>query len=186
MDWYLSNRADERALPIADRHYNRQKVGSPQFVPPGRCLVLLTKQADALWVTSWPLPEYVKHAWPGAWVCSCFRNESTALSSDLILQAVAATRWKWPDVPQLGMITFINPKKVRKKRDFGRCFLRAGFVDATCPLHTAKEAGCQSCLGMTKDGLVAKQLWVGDMPDAESPLVWHGDQPPLFPDLLRA
>lgn len=37
--WALSHRADARALPIADRHYNRQKIGSPQFVPPGRCVV---------------------------------------------------------------------------------------------------------------------------------------------------
>jgi hypothetical protein len=61
MRWYLSHRADPRALVLADRHYNRQKIGSPQFVPPGRCLVLLTRNADALWVTSWPYAEYVRH-----------------------------------------------------------------------------------------------------------------------------
>ena len=60
MNWRLSHRADARALPIADRHYNRQKVGTPQFVPPGRCLVLLTEDAGALWVTSWPFAEYVR------------------------------------------------------------------------------------------------------------------------------
>ncbi len=38
--WRLSNRADRDCLPLADRHYNRQKIGSPQFVPPGRCCVL--------------------------------------------------------------------------------------------------------------------------------------------------
>src|SRR6266496_775871 len=64
--WLLSYRADPRALRLADRHYNRQKVGSAQFVPPGRCLVLLTEAADALWVTSYPLAEYVQHAWAGA------------------------------------------------------------------------------------------------------------------------
>jgi hypothetical protein len=41
--WKLSNRADPVAVAIADRHYNRQKVGTPQFVPPGRCLVLLAE-----------------------------------------------------------------------------------------------------------------------------------------------
>ena len=40
MIWSLSNRADPFARDIADRHYNRQKIGSPQFVPPGRCVVL--------------------------------------------------------------------------------------------------------------------------------------------------
>ena len=94
MRWALSHRFDARALPLADRHYNRQKVGSPQFVPPGRCLVLLTEDARALWVTSWPFAEFTKHAWAGAWVCSAFRNEAPDLylSSDLVREAVAATR----------------------------------------------------------------------------------------------
>ncbi len=39
MIWHISHRADPFARDIADRHYNRQKIGSPQFVPPGRCLV---------------------------------------------------------------------------------------------------------------------------------------------------
>jgi hypothetical protein len=75
MQWERSHRFDARALPLADRHYNRRKVGSPQFVPPGRCLVLLTPDATALWTTSWPFAEYVRHAWPGAWVNSLFRRE---------------------------------------------------------------------------------------------------------------
>ena len=29
MIWQKSNRADPRCLPLADRHYNRQKIGSP-------------------------------------------------------------------------------------------------------------------------------------------------------------
>ena len=161
MDWYLSHRADRRALPLADRHYNRQKPGSGHFVPPGRCLVLLTAGADALRVSSWPLPAYVKHLWPGAWVCSCFRNESPALSSELIRQAVAATRFRWPDVPPLGMVTFIDPGKVRKKRDWGRCFLRAGLV----------------LCGRTKGGLLTLRLMPDRMPRAEPAL---GTQLSLF------
>lgn len=153
MHWYSSHRADKRALPIADRHYNRQKIGSPQFVPPGRCLVLLTTDADALWVTSWPFAEFVRHAWAGAWVCSCFRNESHILSSLLITQAVQATRWKFGEPPELGMVTFVDPTKVRRKRDFGRCYRKAGFIEC----------------GTTKGGLVALQLLPVDMPAAEPP-----------------
>lgn len=63
--WRRSYRADPAALPLADRHYNRQKIGSPQFVPPGTCLVLLTEDRSAVWVTSWPKAEYVQHAWGG-------------------------------------------------------------------------------------------------------------------------
>lgn len=154
MRWLLSDRFDPPARRIADRHYNRQKVGSPQFVPPGRCVVLRTPEADAFWVTSWPFAEYVKHAWPGAWVCSAFRNESTHLSSELVTEAVAATLSVWPDPPALGMVTFVNAAKVRHKRDPGRCFLRAGFLR----------------VGETKGGLVALQLLPEDMPEAEPAL----------------
>lgn len=128
MRWRLSWKADPRALPLADRHYNRQKVGAPQFAPPARhVLVLLTEPADALWISAWPDAEYVRHAWAGAWVCTLFRNESPHLSSDLIVEAVAATRHAWGDPPELGMVTFVDETKVRRKRDPGRCFLRAGF-----------------------------------------------------------
>lgn len=127
MRWCLSHRAHPRAVALADRHYSRQKPGTPQFVPPGQCLVLLTEAADAVWVTSWPFPEYVKHRWPGAWVCSIFRNEGDELSSELIAEAVAATRWVWPEVPHLGMVTFVDRRKVRSTNP-GYCFLQAGFV----------------------------------------------------------
>ncbi len=126
--WRLSHRFDRRALPLADAHYNRQKPGTPQFVPPGRCLVLLTADAGALWVISWPYPEYVKHRCPGAWVNSLFRREHGPLASDLIRDAVAATRAHYGSPPALGLVSFVDADKVRKKRDPGRCYLRAGFI----------------------------------------------------------
>lgn len=151
--WVLSFRASPSARAIADRHYNRQSIGAPQFVPPGRCLVL-EAEGPALWVTSWPFPEYVKHGWPGAWICSAFRREGgDILASELITAAVAATRWRWPEVPELGMVTFIDTRKVRRKRDPGRCYLRAGFRP----------------VGTTLGGLVALQLLPSDMPPALAP-----------------
>lgn len=153
MLWHLSDRADPRALPLADRHYNRQKIGAPQFVPPGRCLVLITADADALWVTSWPFAEYVKHAWPGAWICSAFRNEARDryLSSVLIAQAVAATRAHYGEPPPLGMVTFVDADKTRRKRDPGRCFVKAGFKRD----------------GMTQGGLFALRMRPECMPAPE-------------------
>jgi hypothetical protein len=115
------------------------------------------RTTGALWVTSWPYAEYVKHAWAGAWVNSCFRRESGELASVLIRQAIAVTRWYWSDVPELGMVTFIDRDKVRKKRDPGRCYLRAGF-------HVAGE---------TKGGLLALQMDVQEMP---APEPCHGMQ----------
>ena len=151
MRWALSTRADKLALPIADRHYNRQKIGSPQFVPPGRCIVLWCERA--LWVTSWPYAEYTRHRWGGAWINSLFRNEGAGLSSELILEAIAATRWYW-ETPPLGLITFVDAEKVRHKRDPGRCYRKAGFVH----------------VGFTESGLHAFQLIPERMPAAEAPL----------------
>lgn len=158
--WQRSHRADPRACAIADRHYNRQKVGSPQFVPPGRCLVLRHAD-DALWVSSWPFAEYVRHAWGGAWVNSLFRNESDRLSSELIREAVALTVGHWPEVPDLGMVTFVDADKTRRKRDPGRCYRRAGFEH----------------VGFTKGGLWAFRMLPADMPD---PVQLDGTQDPLF------
>jgi len=125
MNWRLSHRADPRANILAKRHYSCQTPDSSQFVKPGRCLVLGLEIPDqfeygAVWVTSWPYPHLIKHAWPDAWDNSLFRNESTVLSSDLILEAIALTRWyrtvanKWRgyDEPSLGMVTMIDPRKV--------------------------------------------------------------------------
>ena len=153
MEWRLSHRADPISRVIADRHYNRQKVGATQFVPPGRCLVLRTVGGFSLWVTSWPYAEFTKHAWAGAWVNSLFRREERelVLASELIRQAVTATRARWPEVPALGMITFVDAGKVAHKRDPGRCYRKAGFKH----------------VGETKGGLLAFQLLPADMPKAE-------------------
>jgi len=179
-DWRLSWRADPKARVLADRHYSRQKVGAAQFVPPGRSVELLTERADALWVTSWPYAEYVHRDWKDAWLCSLFRNESELLSSELIREAVAITRGIWPEVPTIGMVTFVDRSKVKSKRDPGRCFTRAGFRPAICYAHAWLDLimdDCSSCQGRTKGGLLALQLLPEDMPP---PLVILDHQPSLW------
>ncbi|KKM72076.1 hypothetical protein LCGC14_1424170 [marine sediment metagenome] len=161
MPWLLSDRADPEARVLADRHYNRQSIGAKHFVPPGRCVVLLAIDRKAFWVTSWPFAEYVRHAWPGAWVCSAFRNEGDTLSSDMIKRALSATRHVFGDPPELGMITFVNTDKVKRKRDPGRCYLKAGF----------------KAVGHTKGGLVALQLLPEGMPGPSAPV---SRQVPMF------
>lgn len=163
--WHLSHRFDTRALPLADRHYNRRKVGSPQFCPPGSCLVLLTEDASALWVTSFPKGEYVRHAWPGAWVNSLFRNEQGQrdLSSELIREAVAATCARYGNPPKQGMITFVDPDEVESKREPGWIYKKAGFTH----------------VGMTAGGLHAWQLAPGDMPMALAALPMFRETPLL-------
>ena len=156
MRWHLSHRADPLVVPLADRHYNRQKIGSPQFAPPGRCVVLHSDCRCAFWITSWPYAQYVKHAWAGAWVCSAFRSEGAGVASELIKQAVAATLSFYGEAPPLGMITFLDtekvkPIKVRGVETWGRTWGLAGFRN----------------VGKTKGGLLAFQLMPQDMPDAE-------------------
>ncbi len=161
--WRLSWRADPRARRLADRHYNRQTLGAKQFVPTGSCLVLLTDDADAVWVTSWPKAEYVQHAWAGAFVNSLFRREELCpyRASQLITAATAATRARWPQVPDLGIVTFVNADKVRRKRDPGRCYRRAGW----------------HLVGTTRAGLLAFQLQRAEFPE---PLPARSTQPDLF------
>lgn len=148
--WRESFRADPRAVPLADRHYNRQSVGSAQFVPPGSCYVLLTDDADAVWVTSWPKAEFVQHDWAGAWMNSLFRREGgDLLASELIRLAVAHTLARWPEPPELGMVSFVDAKKTRRKRDPGRCYRKAGFRH----------------VGFTKGGLWVFQMLPDEMPE---------------------
>ena len=159
MIWEKSNRFDLRAREIADRHYNRQKPGTPQFVPPGRCCVLYAENGSgrAFWVTSFPYAEYVRHAWAGAWICSAFRNEGAGIASEMIRDAVAATRAHSRGPPALGIITFIASKKVKPtmvhgRKTWGLTYIKAGFKP----------------VGKTKGGLLAFQLLPEDMPPAES------------------
>lgn len=165
MRWCASHRADPVAARLADRHYNRQKIGSPQFAPTGSCCVFLTDCARGFWITSAPFAEYVKHAWPGAWVCSAFRSEGAGCASELIRQAIAATRAHYGDPPALGLITMINKKKVKPTKVHGQLvwgwtYLKAGFQYA----------------GKTKGGLLVFQLLPGDMPSAyaANPRSTHG------------
>lgn len=174
MRWHLSHRADVAARRIADRHYNRQKIGTPQFVPPGRCMVLLSDDARAFWITSWPFAEYVKHAWAGAWVCSAFRSEGAGKASGLIRDAVAASRAFWGETPDLGMVTFIDrnhvrPTKVHSKPTWGWTWKQAGFRE----------------VGETKGGLLALQLLPADMPEPTAALPMSTNGLALFDNVAR-
>lgn len=155
MIWVRTNKFDQRARLVADRHYNRQKVGSSQFAPPGKTVILYAEKSDnqALWVSSWQ--KYIMHDWKNSWNCSLFRNEGAGLSSELIRQAVAATIFEWGSPPSGGMITFVDPKKVKPKRTPGYCYVRAGF----------------RLSGETKKRkLLVFQLLPSDMPKPQKPL----------------
>ncbi len=151
MIWCRSHRFDPPAREIADRHYSRQKPGTPQFVRAGSCCVFLTHCGRGLWVTSWQT--FNNGAWRGAWDNVLFRSEGAGISSDLIRQAVAATRAHYGEPPALGMVTSIDrdkvkPTMVRGVPVWGWAYRKAGFVDA----------------GETQSGKLVLQLWPADMP----------------------
>lgn len=82
------------------------------------------------------------------------------MSSELIREAVAATRSVFGEPPAIGMVTFVNLKKVKPKDIQGWCYRRAGFKAA----------------GETKGGLMALRLPPHKMPAASLP---YGGQPSL-------
>lgn len=72
----------------------------------------------------------------------------------MIRDAIAATRFYWPEIPELGIITFVNTSKVREKSIPGWCYLQAGF----------------RFVGLTKGGLWAFQMLPSEMPEAKEAL----------------
>ena len=151
--WRKSHRFDCAAVALADRHYSRVKPGSPQFMPPGSCRVLMAKNSKAVFGLSFPKAEFVKHAWAGAWVVSIFRNEEAGpLASDMLREAMGIMQSEY-ELPALGCVSFVDPKKVRGvmergERVKGFCFKKAGF----------------RAVGETKGGLIAWQMLPNEMP----------------------
>jgi hypothetical protein len=97
-----------------------------------------------------------------------FRRESGALASDLIREALAVTQFVYGAPPALqcvhcgkdvALVTFIDADKVRRKRDAGRCYVRAGF---------------DRCTATTKGGLTVVHIAPAALPHAQAPAL------PLF------
>jgi hypothetical protein len=126
--WRRVKKADARAVWHADRHYSRQKVGTPQFMPPGQTIVLLS--LDELAVFGWHRPHPTSglkamHGYDG-WTCTIFRNESPVLSSLLILDAERAIAEFGHDIGPDGLLTYVWDSKVSSPNP-GYCFKRAGW-----------------------------------------------------------
>jgi hypothetical protein len=124
--WEIVNKFDKEAVALADRHYSRRKIGSPQFMPPGQTLILL----DDLSVFGWwrPHPRSGLQAMNGldGWTCTIFRNENGSLSSQLILDAESVLVREIGECGPDGMLTYIWDAKVRSSNP-GYCFKMAGW-----------------------------------------------------------
>lgn len=127
MNWLITDKGDQDARLLADRHYSRRTPGSPQFCRNGQNLVFIADAADAVWVTFRPTPgKAIRQDGFDAWECSLFRNEGTSLSSQLIREAVRLTWALWGPAPSGGLITYVRPECVASGLP-GYCFLRAGW-----------------------------------------------------------
>ena len=155
MRWRVSNRSDPIGARMADRHYSRQKPGTPQFVGSGSDVVLIAPpdgNAKALWVTKWQ--KYVRTPWwKDAWVCSLFRNEGAGLSSELVTEAVQATMAVWGGPPPGGFVTFVDSDKTKPKAHPGYCYRVAGWEH----------------VGHTGQGLYVLRLAPDDFPEPVEP-----------------
>lgn len=124
--WIPVRDGNPTAMNIFLRHYTaREHRKIYQMVGPGEKMLLLTPDALALFV--WR--KFIDHCIPPQTGVNCavFRNEGPVRSSDLIRAAddIAWERW-----PGERLYTYVDGSKVRRKRDPGRCFLRAGWKHA--------------------------------------------------------
>jgi hypothetical protein len=129
--WIRTTKFDPAAAALADRHYSRRKIGSPQFMPPGETVVLVTPEKDAVFGWWRPHPTSGIKAMNGldGWTCTIFRNESRHKSSDLIRAAEQFLVDLGVTIGPSGFITYVWDKKVRSENP-GYCFKRAGWKRA--------------------------------------------------------
>jgi hypothetical protein len=124
--WYLTKDGDRSCLALYQRHYSARKAyrdGRPrfQFVGPGTPIVLRTASADAMFIWLQHIDDTIPKQ--EGIDCTCFRNESGHLSSELLRQADAIADFCWPGQRHY---TKIDPAQVRS-RNPGFCFLAAGW-----------------------------------------------------------
>ena len=119
---------DRDACALADRHYSRRKVGSPQFMPPGQTLVLVTEDRRAVFGWWRPHPASGLPSMNGrdGWTCTIFRNEGAGLSSELILAAEPILLERHDCGPD-GLMSYVWDRKVRSVNP-GYCFRMAGYT----------------------------------------------------------
>lgn len=130
MIWQRTKKFDPECAAMADNHYSRRTVGSPQFMPPGQTVVLKAPGALFGWWRPHPDSGIVAMNKLDGWTCTIFRNESTVRSSELILEAeYALTEYVGTDCGPSGMITYVWDKRVRSTNP-GCCFKIAGWKKA--------------------------------------------------------
>lgn len=133
--WLFTHRADPVAFELYKRHYSAEKnfafrkPGNFNFVGPGFNMVLLTTNAQALFV--WVKNNMERFDKQVGVCCTIFRNETSdpyILSSDLIREADALADARWPGERHF---TYVNAPRTSRRRSRhsppGKCFVAAGW-----------------------------------------------------------
>ena len=125
--WVPVNKFTPAAARLADGHYSRRTVGSPQFMPPGQTLVLMTSDERAVFGWWRPDPSSGIVAMNGldGWTCTIFRNTGPVLSSELVLEAERELLTRYDCGPD-GLLTYVWDRKVLSVNP-GYCFKVAGW-----------------------------------------------------------
>ena len=125
--WFAVRDGDPRAAALYEEHYScvnlkaRRRSGDKRICGPGEHMVLMTQDCKALFV--WRKSRRPDLAGQTGVCCSVFRNTGPHLSSELILEAEALARRRWPGER---LFTYINPTAIRSANP-GYCFKRAGW-----------------------------------------------------------
>lgn len=129
------------AFSLFRRHYSFSRSSripdtETRIAGPGQKMVLLTADARALFV--WR--KFISKDAQQGINCAVFRNESPALSSDLIREAMALAWERWPGER---FYTYVNPRRVASANP-GYCFKRAGW--RSCGITATRKLIVLECL----------------------------------------
>ena len=133
--WHVVTRCDVRARVLADRHYSRQTPGARDFLNNGQTLCMVTDDALAVWGV---LLNRAPNSPEWRWRVAIFRNEPppgearpVIQSSELVREGTDRTYTYWRHhyggLPEPPLRTEVDRDKTRRKRDPGRCFIKAGW-----------------------------------------------------------
>jgi hypothetical protein len=142
----LTHHFDHEAALLADRHYSRRTVGARQFCYSGKKIVLRNAAGTLVFVWMFPNPT-MRMDHRAGFHNTLFRNESSRLSSEIILEAETFAVQRWG--PSRAW-SFIDSRKIASRHP-GYCYLKAGWD---------YERDASGDLVFTKDGkhVVTKEL----------------------------
>lgn len=127
-----TGRFDRACAAMADRHYSRETLGSPQCAPPGELILLRSPMGDVAF--GWVRMRFRKDGFSGWPNCFLFRNESQRRGSEIIIEAERHAVCRWG---KCWVFTYVDASKIRSTNP-GCCFKKAGWKHIATLISTRK------------------------------------------------